>query len=153
MPRSETTAPAVVVCTYPEGWHDPEITPDALFLEPIMRFFRSSRRVNAVVLIHEVHKQAGPDDYGGLFFGKQVFFNPAPRLPLQFKEFLINDPPMTDALSANIGGQADMQRMFGYVRVPNVTATHPIARRCPVPRRLRLQLWFAPIQRDGTILK
>jgi hypothetical protein len=23
---------------------------------------------------------------------------------------------MTDALSANIGGQADMQRMFGYVR-------------------------------------
>jgi hypothetical protein len=111
-----TTSPAIIVCAYPEQWHDPKIPPSVLFQEAVVRFFRSSRRVNAVVLVHEVHQQAGLDDYGGLFFGKQVFFNPSPRMTINSMQFLVSDPPMSDVSGTEILNQADMKRRVGYFR-------------------------------------
>ena len=111
-----TTSPAIIVCAYPEQWHDSKIPPSVLFQEAVVRFFRSSRRVNAVVLVHEVHQQAGLDDYGGLFFGKQVFFNPSPRMTINSMQFLVSDPPMSDLTGTEILNQADMKRRLGYFR-------------------------------------
>jgi hypothetical protein len=105
------TAPALIFCAYPEDWHDVGTSPSDIFQGPITRFFRSSRRVNAIVLLREIHKRAGEDDnYGGLFTGKQVFFNQSPRLPILL-DFLVQDSPMmSDIIAAHFESADAMNR-------------------------------------------
>jgi hypothetical protein len=104
------TEPALIFCAYPEGWHDPKVAPSDVFREPTNKFFRSSRRVNAVVLLNEVHKPVGDGNYGGLFIGKETIFNESPRLPISL-DFLLQDPPMNEVTCATFEKADDLKRL------------------------------------------
>ena len=104
------TVPSIIICVYPEGWLPPHLDPRIVFAEPLRRFFRGSRRVNAVVFMSEIHIEASDKDFGGLFFRMNPIVHPNPRLPVSL-DFLYGRPSISTITGTKIENQADMERL------------------------------------------
>lgn len=72
--------PSIIFCAYPESWFGIERDPADFLSDVTNRFFRGSKRVNAIVYVTEVHISAKDMEYGGLTLRPTIATHFAPRI-------------------------------------------------------------------------